>query len=30
LESDLPKDSDAWLENAERCNVWWGIVIRDR
>jgi len=30
LESDLPKDSDAWLENAERCNLWWGIVIRDR
>ena len=30
LESDLPKDSDAWLENAERFNLWWGIVIRDR
>lgn len=30
LESDLPKDSDAWLENAERYNLWWGIVIRDR
>jgi hypothetical protein len=30
LESDLPKDSDAWLENAEKCNLWWGIFIRDR
>jgi transcription factor-like protein len=30
LPSDLPKDSDAWLEAAERCNVWWGIFIRDR
>jgi hypothetical protein len=30
LETDLPKKSYAWLENAERCNLWWGIVIRDR
>ena len=30
LESNLPRDSDAWLENAERCNIWWGICIRDR
>jgi hypothetical protein len=30
MPSDLPKDSDAWLETAERCNVWWGIFIRDR
>jgi hypothetical protein len=30
FESDLPRDSAAWLENAERCNLWWGIVIRDR
>jgi hypothetical protein len=30
LPSDLPKDSDTWLEAAERCNVWWGIFIRDR
>ena len=30
LPSDLPKDSDAWLETAERCNAWWGIFIRDR
>lgn len=28
--SDLPKGSDAWVESAERCNVWWGILIRDR
>ncbi|OXV07140.1 hypothetical protein Egran_05095 [Elaphomyces granulatus] len=30
LPSDLSKDSDTWLEAAERCNVWWGIFIRDR
>lgn len=30
LEADFPKDSDVWLENAERYNLWWGIVIRDR
>jgi hypothetical protein len=30
MDSDLPKDSDTWLENAERCNLWWGIFIRDR
>jgi hypothetical protein len=30
LPSNLPRDSDAWLETAERCNVWWGIFIRDR
>ena len=28
--SDLPSGSDAWLENAERGNLWWGILIRDR
>ena len=28
--SDLLKDSDAWLENVERRNVWWAIIIRDR
>lgn len=30
LPFNVPKDSDAWLETAERCNVWWGIFIRDR
>jgi hypothetical protein len=30
LPSDLPSGSDAWLENAERGNLWWGILIRDR
>jgi hypothetical protein len=30
IDSDLAKDSDAWLENAEKCNLWWGIFIRDR
>lgn len=28
--SDLPRNSNEWTEAAERCNIWWALVIRDR
>lgn len=28
--SELPQSSDEWTEAAERCNIWWALVIRDR
>lgn len=26
----ISDDDDVWAEKAERCNLWWGLVIRDR
>ncbi|KAH8124895.1 hypothetical protein ACSS6W_005137 [Trichoderma asperelloides] len=28
--SDTLQSSDEWIEAAERCNIWWALVIRDR
>lgn len=28
--SDISQSSDEWVEAAERCNIWWALVIRDR
>ncbi|KAL7927055.1 hypothetical protein ACQKWADRAFT_279404 [Trichoderma austrokoningii] len=28
--SGIPQRSDEWTEAAERCNIWWALVIRDR
>jgi hypothetical protein len=28
--SEISENSDKWAEAAERCNVWWALIIRDR
>lgn len=28
--NDILHSSDEWTEAAERCNIWWALVIRDR